>query len=158
MSVTLREITKDTVRDVIRLSVAPEQQRFVAPNAVSLAQALFHPEAWYRAVHDGDTLVGFVMLHDESQASPPPAKPRLSLWRLMVDQRYQRKGIGRAIMARVFEHARSRQCFAELYTSYVDAPGGPEPFYRSLGFVPNGEVDEGEIVIVAPLEPAAKET
>lgn len=152
-SVTLREITRDSVRDVIRLSVAPDQQPFVAPNAVSLAQALFHEEAWFRAVHDGDALVGFVMLHDESQAKAPPERPRLTLWRLMVDQHHQRKGIGRAIMALVFEHARAKR-FAELHTSYVDATGGPEPFYRALGFVPNGEVDEGEIVVVARLDTA----
>jgi hypothetical protein len=41
MAVTLREITSGTVNAVLKLSVAPEQQRFVAPNAVSLAEALF---------------------------------------------------------------------------------------------------------------------
>ena len=39
--VTLREITEDTVIDVVRLKVTKDQERFVAPNAVSLAQALF---------------------------------------------------------------------------------------------------------------------
>ena len=33
-----------------------------------------------------------------------------------------------------------------LLVSWVPANGGPEPFYRSLGFVPTGEVDGGEIV------------
>ena len=28
----------------------------------------------------------------------------------------------------------------------VPAPGGPEPFYRSFGFEPTGEIDEGEVV------------
>ena len=35
--------------------------------------------------------------------------------------------------------------------SYVPGPGCPEPFYRSLGFAPNGEVDDGEVVLVLPL-------
>lgn len=48
--VTLREITAETVRAVIALSVAESQKMFVAPNAVSLAEALFAPEAWYRAI------------------------------------------------------------------------------------------------------------
>jgi hypothetical protein len=49
--VTLREISAATVRQITDLAVAPEQQRFVATNAVSLAEALFTPEAWYRAVY-----------------------------------------------------------------------------------------------------------
>jgi diamine N-acetyltransferase len=69
--VTLREITADTVSAVIKLSVAEGQKGFVAPNAVSLAQALFAPQAWYRAIHLDDEPVGFVMLEDESLLSPP---------------------------------------------------------------------------------------
>jgi diamine N-acetyltransferase len=66
--VTLREITADTVVRITRLAVKPEQQGFVAPNAVSLAQALFSPEAWYRAIYVGDAPAGFVMVYDESRA------------------------------------------------------------------------------------------
>lgn len=47
--VTLHEITAETVIPVIKLEVAPAQKRFVAPNAVSLAQALFTPEGFYRS-------------------------------------------------------------------------------------------------------------
>ena len=73
--VSLREITAETVRAVTRLSVADSQQGFVAPNAVSLAQALFSSQAWYRAAYLGDELVGFVMLADESLGPAPPQKP-----------------------------------------------------------------------------------
>ena len=44
--VSLREITADTAIAVTRLAVAESQKGFVAPNAVSLAQALFAPEAF----------------------------------------------------------------------------------------------------------------
>ena len=48
-TVTLREITASTVRTITSLAVKPDQMSFVATNAESLAQALFAPEAWYRA-------------------------------------------------------------------------------------------------------------
>jgi diamine N-acetyltransferase len=150
MNVTLREITSGTVRDVVKLAVSPQQEKFVAQNALSLSEALFSKEAWYRAVYADDALVGFVMVYDESLRPQPPEEPKIGLWRLMVDHRFQRKGIGRAILQQVIAHARSRG-FKELFTSYVPGPGCPEPFYRSLGFVPNGEVEDGEIVIVLPL-------
>lgn len=74
MLISLREITADTVRQITSLSVKPEQQCFVASNAISLAQALFSPEAWYRAIYAGDSPAGFVMLYDESlRTSPPPS-------------------------------------------------------------------------------------
>jgi diamine N-acetyltransferase len=68
--VTLREITSDTVRAVTALSVAEPQRAFVAPNAVSLAEALFASEAWYRAIYHAEELAGFVMLYDESLRPP----------------------------------------------------------------------------------------
>jgi diamine N-acetyltransferase len=145
--VTLREITAETVRSVIRLATAPGQDRFVAPNAVSLAQALFSPEAWYRAAYRGEELVGFVMVSDEANQVPPKEQPGIGLWRLMVDQRFQGQGIGREIVNRVAEHARTRG-YDRLFTSYVPGPDGPESFYLGMGFVPTGEVDHGEVVAV----------
>lgn len=153
--VTLREITADTVIAVIKLAVADEQKRFVAPNAVSLAQALFAPEAWYRAIHCGEDLVGFVMLEDESLRSPPPGKPAVGVWRLMIDARYQRHGIGRAAMLTVIDHVRAKGVFESLELSYVPGPGCPEPFYLGLGFRHTGRSDEGEIVLELPLNHAA---
>ena len=60
--VSLRPITAETVRAITSLSVSESQKGFVAPNAISLAQALFAPEAWYRAIYVGDEPAGFVML------------------------------------------------------------------------------------------------
>ncbi len=48
--VTLREVTKETVRSILKLEVAPDQKHFVAPNAVSIAQAYFEEKAWLKWV------------------------------------------------------------------------------------------------------------
>ena len=87
--VSLREITEDTVVTIVRLSVAESQKGFVAPNAVSLAQALFSKTAWYRAIYLGDEPAGFVMLHDESLLGAPEPDAEIGVWRFMVDERYQ---------------------------------------------------------------------
>lgn len=147
--VMLREITAETVIPVIKLGVAEGQKGFVAPNAVSLAQALFAPEAWYRAVYSGDEPCGFVMLADYSLLDPPRAE--VALWRFMIDQRFQGRGIGRAALSLVIDHLRAKGLFTQLVTSYVPGPGCPEPFYRGLGFAPNGEIDDGEVVLVLAL-------
>jgi diamine N-acetyltransferase len=154
--VALREITADTVIAVIRLAVTEYQNRFVAPNSVSLAQALFAPEAWYRAIYLGEEPVGFVMLYDESLRQPAaPEHPEITVWRFMVDAKHQRKGIGRRAMQLVIEHARSKG-FVKLGLSYVPGDGGPEPLYRSMGFVPTGEMDGDEVVMALSLTPGRR--
>jgi len=149
-AVSLREITADLVRLLHKLQVSESQKGFVAPNSLSLAQALFAPEAWYRAVFCGEELAGFVMLADESLQSPPPEKPQIGVWRFMIDARFQGRGLGRAALLLVIEHARSKG-FEMLELSYVPGPGCPEPFYRGLGFAPNGRMDGVEVVMALKL-------
>ena len=144
--IELREIDTNNLRDILRLKVAPGQEQFVASNAVSIAQAYFYRDtAWFRAIYDGDTPVGFVMLEDK------PAVPSYSLWRFMIDASHQRKGYGRRALELVFAHVKGRPGATELYTRCVDAPGGPGPFYEGLGFTYTGELDEGERVMRRPL-------
>jgi diamine N-acetyltransferase len=151
--VSLREINASTVRAIVALAVAPEQQRFVANNAVSLAQALFSPEAWYRAIYLADDPVGFLMLYDETLRVPPPEAPEFFLWRFMIDARFQRRGIGKAALEQVIAHVRAKRVATSLGVSYVPGPGCPEPFYLASGFRHTGRIDEGEIVLELALPP-----
>lgn len=145
--VALRDITKDTVRAICSLAVAPDQHRFVAPNAVSLAEALFEPKAWYRAVYADGNPVGFVMLFDD------PVQPEYYLWRLMIAAGQQRKGYGSQALSQVVAYVRSRPGARELRTSCVPGEGSPCRFYQKLGFTFTGEEEDGELVMVLPLAP-----
>ncbi len=155
MVISLREITADTVRQITSLAVRPKQQCFVASNAISLAQALFSPDAWYRAIYAGESPVGFVMLYDESLRTSPPPYPQVALWRFMVDTQFQGRGVGTAALEQVITHVRSKRLFSSLLVSYVPAPGCPEKFYLRAGFKHTGKVDGGEVVLELPLEPNA---
>lgn len=141
-TVSLREVTKENLQSVLTLRVAPEQERFVAPNAVSLAQAYFDREiAWFRAIYADETPVGFVMLEDQ------PEKPSYHLWRFMVDQRFQGMGFGARALELLVEHVRTRPGATRLTTSCVPGEGSPGPFYEKLGFAYTGEEDDGELVL-----------
>lgn len=144
--VSLREITRDTLGDILTLDVAPEQKSFVAPNAVSIAQAYFAPEAWFRAIHAGDTPVGFVMLSDK------PEEAEYVLWRFMIDARHQGKGYGRAALEHIIAHVKTRPDATALYTSHGPGPGNPGPFYESMGFCYTGDEDDGELVMKLDLK------
>ena len=145
-AVSLREVTKENLREVLRLKVAPDQDRFVAPNAVSIAQAYFDRDvAWFRAIYADETPVGFVMLHDE------PGARKYYLWRFMIDHRYQKLGYGAKALEQVIDYVRHRPGALELLTSIVPGEGSPGGFYETLGFRYTGDLDEGEQVMRLPL-------
>ncbi len=150
--VELVEVTAANYLQAFRLRVKPHQERFVAPNTASLAQAHFHPEAWPRLLVAAGTPVGFAMLEDWSLC-PGKApdewrrEPYVGLWRFMIGADFQQSGFGRRALEALVAHARSVPGTRAFFLSFVDAEGGPEPFYRRFGFERTGEVDEGEVVM-----------
>jgi len=145
--VSLREITSETVTTICKLSdtLPGDQNRMVAPNAVSIAQAHFAEHAWFRAIYADETPVGFVMLWDD------PEKSEYYLWRFMIAAPYQRSGYGRRALEQLIGYVKTRPNATELRASYVPMDGGPEGFYHKLGFEETGEVMHGERVIRLPL-------
>ncbi|MCB0192250.1 MAG: GNAT family N-acetyltransferase [Anaerolineae bacterium] len=139
--VTLQEITEETLRPILRLEVADNQKHFVATNAVSIAQAHFSKNAWFRAIYADETPVGFVMLYIDEE------KPEYFVWRFMIDKSHQGKGYGRQALLKVIDHVRGLPDAKELFLSYVPKEGSPLPFYRKLGFEETGEWDEGEKIM-----------
>ena len=139
--VALREITEDTVRTITSLDVAENQKGFVAPNAVSLSQALFSRKAWYRAIYADDTPVGFVMLYIDMD------KAEYDVWRFMIDQRYQGKGYGYRAMELIIDYVRQHPRAEKLELSYAPGEGNPSGFYAKFGFKETGKEHEGEIVM-----------
>lgn len=141
-TVTLREITEETLGGILRLDVGPDQGGLVAPNSVSIAQAHFSKHAWFRAIYADETPVGFVMLHDEPDGEEGPV---YYLWRFMVDARYQRLGFGRRALELLIDHVKRRPNATELFLSYVPKEAGPKRFYEKLGFQHTGKEEDGEI-------------
>ncbi len=144
MSLRLEKITPDNVRAACRIAVAPEQNRFVAPVPVSLAEAYAYGDsAWPRLVVDGETPVGFVMAGFNPEAEDQDH--RYGIWRLNIDAAHQGKGYGRFAVAEVLAEARRRGA-TKATVSWVEGDGGPREFYLRLGFVPTDRVHGEEVV------------
>ena len=138
--ITLREIDRDNFSDVIGLGVSEDQKHFVASNMYSLAQAKAQPECVPLAIYAGDIPVGFVMycMDYKDQA--------YWIYRLMVDQKHQGRGYGRAAMERVIEIMAKDPEHSMTYVSFEPDNAVAQKLYESLGFVPDGRVMYGEIV------------
>ncbi|MDD9961356.1 MAG: GNAT family N-acetyltransferase [Gammaproteobacteria bacterium] len=144
--VSLREVTQQTVDAVLKLRVTKDQDRFVASNAVSIAQAHFSPHAWFRAIYAGETPVGFLML------SIQPEQGEYFLWRFMVDAQHQGRGYGRRALELLVKHVKGLPHARELTLSHVPGAGSPEGFYRKLGFAHTGAEKGGELMMRLALQ------
>ena len=147
---SIRPVTSDNVDALIKLAVADRQRGLVAPVAASLAQAAYRTPGRPLAIYaGGDQPVGLLLLWDTRRDPEEPAD-ELYVWRLLVDARHQKRGMGTAAMRWAIAEAR-RGGYASIGLSHVDAPGHAGPFYEKLGFRYTGEVDEGERVMILEL-------
>ena len=138
----LRPVDATNWLEVIQLQVAEDQRHFVASNLFSLAQAKifdrYVPLAIYEAAVP-QALVGFATYGPHLLSELP--------WidRLMSDARFQRRGVGRAAMLALMERIQHERP-GPMRISYEPDNQEAEALYASLGFMPTGEVLEGEIV------------
>ena len=151
---TLRELRSADAVAVLLLHVAGNQRRFVASNAISLAQALFEERAWYRGIYAGDTAVGFVMLRPlEHDLAGLPSRGDPFLWRFMIDVRYQHLGFGSRALKAVVDNARDWGEPSAFWLSCERGTGSPYDFYLAAGFTDTGATDpDGERILYLPYE------
>ncbi len=140
--ITLREITAETLQPILELRVAESQRNLVAPNAISVSEAyVARDHAWVRGVFAGETPVGFVMLYVD------PDKGVYYVWRLMIAEAHQRRGYGTRVLELVIDYVRAQPNAKNITLSVVPAKDGALEFYKRLGFVETGEIDDGEVVM-----------
>jgi diamine N-acetyltransferase len=137
--VSLRPIDDSNRDAVLALRVSLAQGRFVSGVAESLAEAAAEPDgraiSW--ALYADETPVGFVMVSDEVGG---PGYIAQYLWKLLVDERHQRRGYGTAALDLVVEYFRARPGVEVMWTSAGQGEGSPIPFYERYGFEQTGEI------------------
>ncbi|GGT22306.1 N-acetyltransferase [Nonomuraea spiralis] len=147
-SLRLVPVTPANIEMAIAVKVSPEQEHFVSPVVKSLAEAYVHPNvAWSRIILDGDGPVGFVMAFLDLDWDGKGVDFRSGLWRLNITPDAQGRGVGRFAVESVAGEIR-RRGGTRMYVTWEPGAGGPEGFYRKLGFQLTGEKSEGETVAV----------
>ena len=158
--INFKEITNANIWKVCTLEPFEEQKDFVAENIQSLAEAYATRNeggnALPLAVYNAETLVGFIMIGKGTVGNEKESeliKKNYSLWRLMIDKKYQGKGFGRqtldAAMAliRTYPFGKSDK----VWLSYEPENVRAREIYRKYGFVENGEMCGNEIIAVYDL-------
>ncbi|NOT06405.1 MAG: GNAT family N-acetyltransferase [Anaerolineales bacterium] len=153
MSIELHPVTAQNWRALTKLQVREDQQEFVASNVYSIAQSQFgfenegHWDFYPFGVYADGEPVGFIMYclnygHSRYQGF---------IMRLMVDERFQGKGLGRAAMTQTLELFRADERIREVGISYEPYNKVAQALYASLGFVEPGEMVGDETLAILKL-------
>ena len=160
-TVQLHDILTDEEKEaVLRLRRGPGQERYLGSMEShfedAIADAKACPRMW--SVHDGDLLVGFVMISDDIPAETLAADDDIVgpfyLWRLLIDAQHQGKGYGAATIDAVVEYLCTKPNADVLLTSCDHGDGSPQPFYIKYGFRLTGERKWGEDLLALDLKAA----
>ena len=138
--VELREITKENYEECLNLNVADSQKNFVSSTAHSLAQAwIYYDTAFPFAIYADNVMVGFIMLGYSEAAG------YYTLWKFMIDERYQNKGYGKKALKLGINYLVNRFKVKEIYTAYYITNQIARNLYASAGFRETGEVVGNEV-------------
>lgn len=134
--VELRQIDADNLEDVLSLAVSDDQTAFVSTVAQSLAQAwVYRDTAFPFAIYADGAPVGFVMLgYYES-------RDQYTLWKFLIDARYQRRGYGRAALKLAIDRLAETFGAHEAYTGVLLGNEVARRLYALVGFVETGLVE-----------------
>jgi len=158
--VTLRKITGENLWEIVALKVGESQRHFVADNTRSLLEAYVAitngGTALPFGIYAGDTPVGFLMISygcEDWPDAPAIAHDNYSLWRFMIDERYQGQGYGRAALAEALRFIRTLPCgpATHCWLSYEPENSVAKRLYASFGFTETGDWDDNEVIAALPL-------
>ena len=158
--IRFEEITNKNIWKVCALEPFEEQRNFVAENIQSLAEAYATRNegnnALPLAVYNDDDLIGFIMIGKGTVGNPDESdliKENYSLWRLMIDKKYQKQGLGKQTMDAVIALIRTFP-FGEakkVWLSYEPENTRARDIYLKYGFAETSEMCGNEIIAVYEL-------
>ena len=149
--IRLEKVNAKNFRKVLDMKLPEEQNCFVAPNVVSMAQAwLYYEEARPYAVMNDDEVVGFMMLDWDND------ERTVGIWRFMIAFGEQKKGYGRAALQTAIDMVKNEKNIDSMYLDYVKGNTVARELYYSLGFRENGKMEGNEIIMTLKLTDTPK--
>ena len=145
MNLQFREVTRDNWEKCIGLKVHQDQEEFVASNAYSLIQAQYAGGLFPLCIYDGEQMVGFLMWEEDEKDHD------LGMCRLMIDQKVQNQGYGRASVIKLMELVKRKYGQVPFYTSVEPENVVAGELYMNLGFEKTGDLIGEEILLKAQL-------
>jgi diamine N-acetyltransferase len=145
--ISLRPVLRGDLECLFKLSVAPHQSRYVAPNVLTLAEFAYISGGYVFTVRRADEIIGLMGIVDfrEHLELDEGDDPNAAfLMRMMIGSEHQRKGYGKAALNLAIGWARTRKSSA-FQTGVVPGNNAALQFYEALGLRRTGRIVEDEI-------------
>ena len=140
--ITLRKIDESNFLDAFALKLGEGQEAFVSHPIRSLAQAyVYYSQCTPFGIYHGEDMVGYVMVIYDYDLE------EYNIWHMMIDEKYQRKGYGRAAMEQCLTYIAQKPFGASNRVVLTCNRENPNAIglYKKLGFSETGNEDGEEV-------------
>ena len=140
--ITLRKIDESNFLDAFALKLGEGQEAFVSHPIRSLAQAyVYYSQCTPFGIYHGEDMVGYVMVIYDYDLE------EYNIWHMMIDEKYQRKGYGRAAMEQCLTYIAQKPFGVSNRVVLTCNRENPNAIglYKKLGFSETGNEDGEEV-------------
>lgn len=143
INIKLHKITKEFESECTQLSVSSQQLDLVASNEDSLLHAANEPTSVPYGIFSEGIMVGFILFDNEIYKDG-----YYWILRFMIDERFQRKGYGKAAIEEVIKMLSARVDCKQIRVSHIPHNITANKLYKDLGFIETGELEgNGDIIL-----------
>ncbi|MDE1326713.1 GNAT family N-acetyltransferase [Vibrio aestuarianus] len=154
-NVSFLKINGNTIDDIIDLTVGELQKHLIANNAEWLAEASFNDDSVSYGIYLNDEAAGLISLIDPRILDTHDdhfQKEHLYVWRVMIDHRFQGKGLGNQAISFSKQYASIIGLKGVSLTTMDKEEGNALDIYQKLGFTPTGRRLDDEIELIFSLD------
>lgn len=129
--ISLKSINKNNWEEAIKLSVKKEQEAFITSNLYSIAEVQFLDSFYAKGIYLDSHMVGFTMFGIDRDDH------NYWIYRLMIDEKFQGKGIGLQAVKLVIEEIRqsNKSNIPHIMIGYHPENLFAKNVYKKAGFV-----------------------
>ena len=143
----LRKIDRSNWREATFVTTDPQHkcpldEQWVTSTAFSIVQSVYEPEWESRLIYDDEKIIGFVFYGLWPEKNAP------LLCRYTIDVEQQGKGYGQQALPIVINEMIAQYNCEHIYLTLEESNARAVHIYRKFGFIPTGEMDEGESVYI----------
>ena len=142
-NVKIVELNAENWYDCCELEVSTEQKEYMEPNAISIAQSKFETTLKPYAIYAADKIVGFLMYNSVQEELDG-----FWIYRIMVDKKFQSKGIGKAATELMILEMAKLPNAKKIIVGYHPENLGAHHLYSSLGFIDHGDRFGKEMAVI----------
>lgn len=146
--VELKEIDRESWEECMRLVLRLEQGGLVAPHRYQDPQFAAEPSFVQLGIYHEGRMVGYAMYGQD------PDDGEWWIYRLMIDEDHQGKGLGKAALAAIIDRLKKQHGCKQVFMGYRPENYVAAALAWTMGFERTGQMLQGEYIVKRDLDGA----